>query len=258
MIMLTEERYTAILKILHEKKAVTVLALTKLLRTSESTIRRDLNALHQSGRLCKVYGGATSIDNNYSAKEEDVQTKQDLHKDEKLQIAKAAAGLIRRSDFVYLDAGTTTELMIDFLTEMSATYVTNGVSHASSLAARGFKSFILGGQIKTSTAAIVGAESLDNLKRYNFTKGFFGVNAISINSGFSTPDSGEGLVKSEALSRCKKAFILADSSKFNKIAPITFANIACATIITTALQDKKYQEYTKIIEVNANDLHRYL
>lgn len=258
MIMLTEERYAAILKILDEKKAVTVLALTRLLQTSESTIRRDLSALHQSGRLYKVYGGATSIDNSYSAKEEDVQTKQDLHRDEKLQIAKASAALVRRNDFVYLDAGTTTELMIDFLAETGATYVTNGISHASRLAARGLKSFILGGQIKTSTAAIVGTEAMDNLKRYNFTKGFFGVNAISISSGFSTPDSSEGLVKSEALSRCKKAFILADSSKFNKTAPITFAGIACASIITTTLQDKKYQEYTKIIEVNAYDLHRDL
>ena len=55
--MLTEERYATILRILEEKKAVTVLDLTQALGASESTVRRDLAALHKSGRLYKVYGG---------------------------------------------------------------------------------------------------------------------------------------------------------------------------------------------------------
>lgn len=48
--MLSEERFAEILKILQEKKAVTVAGLTTLLNTSESTIRRDLNALHEMGK----------------------------------------------------------------------------------------------------------------------------------------------------------------------------------------------------------------
>ncbi|MBQ1856416.1 MAG: DeoR/GlpR transcriptional regulator, partial [Anaerovibrio sp.] len=98
--MLTEERYAAILKILAEKKAVTVLELTKALQTSESTVRRDLTALHRSGRLYKVYGGATIIDNNYSNAEEDMQTKWDLHPEEKVAIGRKAAELITGEDFV--------------------------------------------------------------------------------------------------------------------------------------------------------------
>lgn len=247
--MLTEERYATILKILDEKKAVTVLDLTKLLDSSESTIRRDLTVLHNSGKLYKVYGGATSIDNSYSTGEEDILTKQTLHTADKLAIAKYAAQLIECNDFVYLDAGTTTDLMLDCLTQTNAVYVTNGISHASKLASKGFKVYIISGLVKSSTAAIVGTESMDSLQRYNFTKGFFGVNGVSTKSGFSTPDATEGSIKAEALSRCKKSYILADASKFNKIAPITFANISCATIITNQLVDKKYRDYTNIIEV---------
>ena len=73
--MLTEERYATILRILKEKQAVTVPELTRALCTSESTIRRDLTALHKRGMLYKVYGGATSIDSNYTAMEEDMPTK---------------------------------------------------------------------------------------------------------------------------------------------------------------------------------------
>ena len=212
--MLTEERYATILRILEEKKAVTVLDLTQALGASESTVRRDLAALHKSGRLYKVYGGATSLDNNYSSAEEDMKTKNDLFPEEKIAIARKAAGLIKPRDFVYLDAGTTTLHLIDFLTETSAVFVTNGMQHAARLSA----------------------------------KGFFFTNGISPKSGFSTPDADEGTIKSAALLRCKEAFVLADRSKFNKISPITFAHLSSATIITGHLEDKKYRDYTTIIE----------
>ena len=230
--MLTEERYATILRILEEKKAVTVLELTQALGASESTVRRDLTALHQSGRLYKVYGGATAIDNSYTAAEDDMSTKRELYA------------------FVYLDAGSTTLRLIDFLNEKAATYVTNGISHAAHLAARGCKVFILGGQLKALTEAITGTEALANLDNYNFTKGFFGTNGISPKSGFSTPDSAEGIIKGAALIRCKHAYVLADHSKFDCITPISFARLSAATIITGRLreQDRKYHEYTTIIE----------
>ena len=153
-----------------------------------------------------------------------------------------------RKDFVYIDAGSTTLHMVDFLQERQAVYVTNGLPHASRLSLKGFKVFLLGGRLKAVTEAVIGTEALHNLELYNFTKGFFGANGISIKSGFSTPDSSEGLVKSEALSRCEHAYVLADQSKFNKISPITFANISSATIITGHLRDKKYRDCTTILE----------
>ena len=177
-----------------------------------------------------------------------MKTKNDLNPREKVAIARKAASLIKRKDFVYIDAGSTTLHMIDFLTENNAVFVTNGIPHAARLAAKGFKVFILGGELKAVTEAIVGTEALNNLKSYNFTKGFFGTNGISTKSGFSTPDSSEGIIKGAALSRCTHAFILADQTKFNKFSPITFANISSATIITGQLDDKKYRDYTTIIE----------
>ena len=58
MKMLAEERFREILKIVNQKKTVTVTELTELLDTSESTIRRDLTQLHKRGALVKVHGGA--------------------------------------------------------------------------------------------------------------------------------------------------------------------------------------------------------
>ena len=122
--------------------------------------------------------------------------------------------------------------------------------HAARLSSRGFHSYIIGGELKSSTEAIVGPEAISGLQRYNFTKGFFGTNGISIKSGFSTPEPGEGAIKSAAIARCKKTYILADSNKFNRIYPVTFANLSVAAIITDVLTDRKYSDYTSIIEVN--------
>lgn len=49
--MLTQERYQSILSIIDDKNAVTVSELAQLLNTSESTIRRDLTALDEMGKL---------------------------------------------------------------------------------------------------------------------------------------------------------------------------------------------------------------
>lgn len=51
--MFTEERYNIILQELNAKGIVSVTELVELLDASESTIRRDLNSLHNDGMLKK-------------------------------------------------------------------------------------------------------------------------------------------------------------------------------------------------------------
>ena len=84
--MLTEERQREILKYLEEKNVVTVMELTKLLHTSESTIRRDLTFLDQQKRLKKVHGGATKLDREFLTTEYDMLTKTNLNQAEKERI----------------------------------------------------------------------------------------------------------------------------------------------------------------------------
>ena len=103
--MLAEERFNRILNIVEEKKSVTVTELTELLDTSESTIRRDLNALDANGQLTKVHGGAILKTMAYSTKDDNVVSRKEKNRDAKNKIAKYAAEQIAPGDFVYLDAG---------------------------------------------------------------------------------------------------------------------------------------------------------
>ncbi|MEG0377506.1 MAG: DeoR/GlpR family DNA-binding transcription regulator [Eubacterium sp.] len=256
--MLTEERFSMILKRVEEKKAVTVQELTELLGSSESTVRRDLTALHEMGKLNKVHGGATAIDTRYNTSEYDVSYKQSQYSEEKKRIGQYAASLIKKDDFVYIDAGTTTGALIDYIVEKDAVYVTNGLDHANKLMKKGYKVFILGGRLRISTEALVGEETLNSLKKYNFSIGFFGTNGISITAGYTTPDVDEAMVKAAAFSQCKDTYILSDDSKFNKVSPVTFGDIDKASIITTELSDKKYKKCTEILEVDRHDLYSNL
>ena len=247
--MLTEERYKIILDKTNEKKAVTVTELMELLDTSESTIRRDLNSLNKMGKLKKVHGGATVIE-EYNTQDEEIRIREKINVEDKVKIAKYAASLINKNDFVYIDAGTTTELMIDYIIEKKVSFVTNAIGVAKKLAQKGFKVYILGGEFKLYTEAIVGVEAVQGLMQYNFTKGFFGTNGICERTGFSTPDILEAKVKEEAVKRSSKAYVLADESKFDKNSSITFAKLNDASIITNKVNNEKIKKNTEIVEVN--------
>lgn len=248
--MLTEERHSIILEQVKQHKSVTLTELCELLGASESTIRRDLTTLDERGLIKKVHGGAISTDDrSLNLVEHDVESKSKLFTEEKIAIARYAASLVDDGDFVYIDAGTTTEKMIDFLPDKKVTFVTNAFVHAKKLAQRGFIVYIPAGEIKVTTEAIVGAECVSSLQGYNFTKSFIGANGISLSAGITTPDRNEASVKSAAVQNSKTIYILADHSKFNQIASVTFAQLGRVKIITDKLQDKKYHTKANIKEV---------
>lgn len=252
--MLVEQRFEEIIKVVDEKGSVTVPELMDLLDASESTIRRDLTALNNSGRLTKVHGGAISNTSIFMAEDNDVTLRQNLNTDEKKTIGKYAASLIQKNDFVYLDAGTTIETMVPFLgqhnpIDKSVIFVTNSIAIAYQMSKAGHAIYLIGGQLKHSTEAIVGVEAVEQLSKYNFTKGFFGTNGINVKLGLTTPDINEAMVKKAAIARCQKAFVLGDSTKFNQISPVTFAKFEDVQIITTVLADSKYKEFNNILEV---------
>lgn len=247
--MLAEQRYEIILDLLEKKKSITVTEIRDLLGASESTVRRDITTLHNASKLIKVFGGAVALEDRYIAFEPTVAQKVGQNQAEKQLIAKYAAGLVGNNEFVYMDAGTTTAFMLDYLNVQGVTFVTNGVSHAQKLAAMGAKVYLLGGQLKSSTEAIVGTAAVRTLLDYHFTKGFFGTNGVSRQEGFTTPDVDEAIVKETAMKQCQSKYVLCDSSKFNYVSSVTFASMQDVTVITDA-EVKGYERCDNIIVVS--------
>lgn len=254
--MLTEERLQKILELVEVNGSVSIQMLMDELGISESTARRDLNMLDERGKLDKVRGGAMIKDSVYNTMDDTVLNRKLKNPKEKRMIGRYAASLIEPNDFVYLDAGTTTEFVIDFLTEKNVVFVTNAVSHAKKLSEAGYQTYILGGEFKATTEAIVGDEAVESLKKYNFTKGFFGTNGVSMHVGFSTPDMKEAMVKKNAMLQCAKCYILSDQSKFSQISCVKFNDFANADIITTKVTGEEFSNCNNIVEVIGNDIYR--
>ena len=247
--MLAEDRCKKILDILDSMGSVTVQQLMDELDTSESTIRRDLVAMDKKGYLTKVHGGAIVNNTNIHTQDEKVINRLKQNRNEKEQIARYAASLNVDNDFDYIDAGTTTAVMIDYITAKNVVFVTNSLTNAKRISDRGYTVYILGGEFKSTTEAIVGDEAVVTLDKYNFTKGFWGVNGITVKNGFTTPEIKEAMVKKKSMENSKEKYVLADDSKFSQVSSIKFADIEDAVIITNALSNDKYKKYQNIKEV---------
>jgi len=245
-----EERQAAILKTVNEKQTVSVSELTELLGISESTVRRDLIVLNNLGRLIKVHGGAAALNAVYDNNEEDFVQKSKINVDEKKRIAYRASLLIKSGDLVYIDAGTTTGFLAEYIKTNNVFFVTNGIFLARRLASKGACVNIISGRIRHKTEAVVGGDAILSIQKYNFNVGFFGVNGIDSLNGYTTPDIDEAAIKTAAAGRCKSKYILADSSKFNKITAVSFGKIDEFSIITSFSADSKYKKITDVLEAD--------
>ena len=202
--------------------------------------------MDKKGLISKVHGGAVSIQNQI-AKDFKVSEREEQNREAKIAIAKYAASLISANDTVFLDAGTTTSYLIDYLEAANVTFVTNAIVHAQKLAAKGYSVYLTSGKLKSTTEALVGVDCYAFLSNYHFSIGFFGTNAVNEEAGFTTPDPEEAKIKQCALSHTMSPYVLCDHSKFDMTAPVSFASYEQACIITAGDVPKKYRKDKNVI-----------
>jgi DeoR family fructose operon transcriptional repressor len=236
--VIAEERLSRIVNMVNERGAVSVPELMEELGASESTVRRDLQKLDRMGRLNKVHGGATRLREKYVVTDQSFDRRQTLHMKEKQSIAGYAKTLIEPDDFVFIDGGTTTMCLVDAIEETRATYLTNSLPHAQRLLAKGCRTLLPGGEVKPATEVLVGSETVNTIRRYHFTVGFWGTNGAGLESGFTTPEFSEAAVKTISIEQTVRPYVLADPSKFDKISLVTFAEFSAATVVTSKLSEE--------------------
>ena len=243
--MITEERHRLIISEIKQKGSVKVADLVEKFNSSESTIRRDLIQLENLNYLKRVHGGAVSVQSKLI--EKSYEDKRSQNCNEKNLIARYAASLVEDGDSIYIDSGTTTFQMIEYLSEKQIMVVTNGLSNVEALIEHNIPCFVLGGKIKQSTKAVVGYEAISTLNRYRFDKCFMGANGVHSLHGYTTPDPEEAMIKENAIKASNEVYILADCSKFGEVSFTRFAQLPEATIITN-IEDNinRYNEKTTV------------
>ncbi len=246
--MLKSKRKQLILEKVMKDKFVSLEYLVKALDTSESTVRRDLDELESERKLRRVHGGAESL--HFLQEEESNQEKSIKNIQEKTRIAQKAASLIQEYDVIFIDAGTTNELLVNELHDPSVTVVTNSIHHATKLVERNIPTVIIGGVVKRSTDASIGGVALNQIGQLNFDKAFIGMNGID-DGFFMTPDMEEGAVKRAILENAKRTYVLADASKLGNTSFAKVAPVSRARLITNQTESKviqKIKEKTEVIE----------
>ncbi|MCO4470250.1 PTS system, lactose-specific, repressor [Streptococcus infantarius subsp. infantarius] len=223
--------------------------LVSLLDTSESTVRRDLDELESERKLHRVHGGAElphSLQEEFTNQQKSIKNIQ-----EKMQVARKAASLISNDDVIFVDAGTTNELLLGYLNQDNLTVVTNSIHHAAKLVDKNIQTIIIGGHVKKSTDASIGAVAYEQIKRLNFDKAFLGINGID-EEFLTTPDMEEAVIKKTVIENARKSYIVTDSSKIGRVSFAKVDKIENATIITNQSSGalmKKIKENTRVIEV---------
>lgn len=211
--MIFEKRIEIILNILKKQRQVSNKYLITNLNVSESTLRRDLDYLEKRGDIKRVHGGAVLANIEFEEKSYDKNVVSNI--ESKIKIAQKASKEIFNSKYIYLDAGTTVNQIIDYLPKDSVV-ITNGIMHLEKLAKNNIKTIFLGGNIKNKTNVVIGEQSLENLLKYNFDLCFIGANGYC-DGEFTTHDPDEAIIKNTAIKRSKRSIMLIDKSKFGKV-----------------------------------------
>lgn len=234
---------------------LTVSALATHFNVSESTIRRDLARLYEQHKISKMHGGAAPL--NYAGQflfdngDREFPTRAYLEPFSKRAIAAYVSSLIKPGSCVYLDASTTVATISDFVTaEKNVLFVTNSPDICNRMTSAGHRTLLTGGELKTSTSAFVGEYAENFLDEFNFNLGFFGTNAIHPTACFTTPDYIEAMMKKKAISRTYQAYVLADHTKFDKIAAVTFATFKDAILIADQVPER-YKTLVRYVDLSA-------
>jgi len=214
--VLNEERRRLILKMLDNDGRVLVGVLAKRFRTSQVTIRKDLDILQSKGRIHRTHGGA--LPSRDSALDDPtLREKEKLRRKEKLLIAAAAAGMVREGQVVILDSGTTTTAIARALREFeNLTIITNAVNIAAELSGSSLEVILTGGTLRKNSFSLVGPIAEETLRRLNADILFLGVDGFDVHYGLSTPNLLEAKVNRAMMEVARITVAVCDSSKFRR------------------------------------------
>lgn len=112
--------------------------------------------------------------------------------------------------------------------------VTHSLTIAPALAATDDVSLtVIGGRIRGITAAAVGVETVNAIRRLRPDVAFIGTNGISAEFGLSTPDPDEASVKSAIVQSARRVIVVADASKHDRELLVTFAALEDIDVLVT-------------------------
>lgn len=237
-------RQEAIVSFINNNIENTVEELCAHFHVSEATIRRDLTELDGLKQINRISGGARSL--KKTDPEPPLNSRMLDVAEEKVKIGKKAAELIEDGETIYISSGTTAFQTACCLVEKeNLTIITNSLPVIDLISKYPSITLIaLGGILRHSEQSFVGPTTEQSLKDLRADKAILGVRAIHPEHGITNDALPESQVDRLVLKIAKEVIVVADKTKFNRIAPLVLAPLdSISIIVTDSINDENLQNF---------------
>lgn len=243
--MLKQERHQFILKELKLSRKVLSVSLSKELKVSEDTIRRDLKELAVKHLLYKVHGGALPLENKIQTYNE--RSVSDLGK--KRDIAEKAVKLIHNGQVIIMSGSTTNlELAKIIPQKINATVFTYSLPIAMQLSQHpSVEVIFIGGKLNKSAQVTVGIDVVNSISSIRADICFLGTGGIDTNRGMTEPDWEVAHIKKSMIQASDYVVAMCISPKILEVRKFTVVTIDKIDVMITDLDsnDDIFDEFTK-------------
>ena len=209
------ERQKEILDFLNEKTGVTISKLANLLHVSETTVRRDLNALQAQGKVKRTFGGVVLID--AQDREVPLMLRSGENLEEKKELARKAISFLKDGDVVFFDASSTVLQIVRQLGKefKNIIAITNGLQTAVELAKSNITTFCTGGKLLNQSLAFAGVEAEKYINGINLDAAFMTCRGCC-DGVFSDSSVEEAFIRQTVIKRATASYFIFDKSKLGK------------------------------------------
>ena len=208
-----------------------VSALSREMGVGPSSIRRDLQRLARDGRLVRTYGGATLVER---PAQRPIPQRTRAH-DEKLRVAAAAAALVKDGQTIVVTSGSTAvEFARQLVDRRDLTVITNSIDVTLVLLdCEGIQLVVLGGVIRPRMHSLLGHLTEQACRETRADTLFMGIGAINLDLGLMNDYMPEILTDRALRTMAASVVVMADSSKFDLVAPALVFGLDEVDVIVT-------------------------
>ena len=221
--MIIYERQQTILNYLKQNKFSTVKELSKIVWTSESSVRRDIKALEQKGYVEQVYGGVALAGCTNGVVP--IGLRDSSNASIKEELAKKAAKYIFDGATILMDGSSTVRRIIKYADRFKdLKIITNNQQIFSEFTCPQITLYSTGGLFSRQSNIFLGSTAESYINKINADIVFFSSQAISNDGEISDVSEEETSLRKVMLSRSKKKIFLCDSSKLGLQKTFTLCN----------------------------------
>ena len=227
------ERQRQLQQFIEQRQRVTVVQICEQFGTSPATARRDLDALAEQGKIQRVHGGAIPL--RRAPPELPIVQRLADQADEKGRIGRAVATQVADGDTIFLGNGTTVlEVARNLLARRGLTVITNSLMVLNLMADLPDITLIsLGGQLRRAEMSLIGPIAEATLAALRADKVIIGVHAIDARHGLTNQYLPETTTDRAILGIGRTVTVVADHSKFGRVATAFLAPASAPDLIVT-------------------------